>query len=169
MDKKDLQLAIAYNCWANEKILKTVSKLPVEHFEKNVKSSFGSIMKTLIHIFETEQGWLQICKESSGGEKPDETFESIKSLEQKWLLNNDDFQAYVDSLAPNDAKKIVAYHNASGKEFRDVLEHLIQHVVNHSTYHRGQITTLLRQIEAETVNTDFLAFVDENPHFKRQL
>ena len=45
--------------------------------------------------------------------------------------------------------------------FRDPIGHILQHLANHGSYHRGQITTLLRQLGASPVNTDMIGFYRE--------
>jgi uncharacterized damage-inducible protein DinB len=52
---------------------------------------------------------------------------------------------------------------ADGTPWTYPLWQMLQHLVNHSTYHRGQVTTLLRQLGAGAVATDFLVFIDEQP------
>jgi uncharacterized damage-inducible protein DinB len=53
-----------------------------------------------------------------------------------------------------------SYINTKGEEWKYPLEQMMQHVVNHSSYHRGQVTTMLRQLGVEAVPTDFLVFID---------
>ncbi len=163
MDKQDLQLLIAYNCWSNEKVLGVVSKISGEDFKKKLETGFNPVRETLIHIFECEAGWLKICRGISDNNNIniENNSESLESIKRKWFDLNENFQKYVEALTDEDSKRKISYQNDAGKSYEDALEHLIQHLVNHSTYHRGQIMTHLRQIKAETVNTDFLSFIDE--------
>ena len=39
--------------------------------------------------------------------------------------------------------------------------HLMQHLANHSTYHRGQVALMMRQLAAEPLATDFAMFLME--------
>jgi uncharacterized damage-inducible protein DinB len=40
----------------------------------------------------------------------------------------------------------------------NLLAPILQHVVNHSTYHRGQIATMLRQLGTKAIPTDLIAY-----------
>jgi len=67
---------------------------------------------------------------------------------------------YVTGLGPADLDRIVEFSRA-GKQTSGPLWTMLQHVANHSTYHRGQITTMLRQLGARAVGTDLIAFYRE--------
>ena len=55
----------------------------------------------------------------------------------------------------------LSFNDMSGNPYSDPLVRLMQHVVNHGTYHRGQVTTLLRQAGGEPVSLDMLYFFRE--------
>ncbi|MCA1641972.1 MAG: DinB family protein [Acidobacteria bacterium] len=63
-------------------------------------------------------------------------------------------------LTDADLERVVAYVNAKGEEWRYPLGRMMQHVVNHSTYHRGQVVTMLRQLGADAPSTDLLLYDD---------
>ena len=54
------------------------------------------------------------------------------------------------------------YRNLRGEFYSYPLWQQLAHVVNHSTYHRGQVTTMLRQLGAAAVSTDLLLYYDEH-------
>jgi uncharacterized damage-inducible protein DinB len=53
------------------------------------------------------------------------------------------------------------FNDMAGNAYSEPLVQLLQHLVNHGTYHRGQVTTLLRQAGAETLSLDMLFFFRE--------
>ena len=53
------------------------------------------------------------------------------------------------------------FKDIAGRPYAEPLVQLMQHLVNHGTYHRGQITTMLRQIDAEAAALDMLYFFRE--------
>jgi uncharacterized damage-inducible protein DinB len=67
----------------------------------------------------------------------------------------------VASLSGNDLERIVHFRKLDSTANTSVLWQILQHVVNHGTYHRGQITTMLRQLAAKAVSTDLMAFYRE--------
>jgi uncharacterized damage-inducible protein DinB len=56
---------------------------------------------------------------------------------------------------------VISYHALDGHPYAHPLEKLMRHVVNHSTYHRGQLATQLRQLGHTPPNTDFIRFLRE--------
>ena len=71
--------------------------------------------------------------------------------------------AFASALSEADAVRVVSYRDLRGHEHGEPLWQLLQHVVNHSTYHRGQIITMLRQLGAEAVSTDLVAYYRQHP------
>ena len=70
-------------------------------------------------------------------------------------------QSFIAGITDDRLQERIAYENLKGERWEYSLGHMLQHVVNHSTYHRGQIVTLLRQLGAAGVSTDFLLYFDE--------
>ncbi len=181
MDIKDITTLYAYNLWASRRMFSALEKLSDAQFTAQVQSSFPSIRESVFHILAAEWIWLQRWQgasprasvanaDASGrtwngltpGEKP--TYEELASvaalrvfagsLEQKR-------QVFLDSLNDEKLQRPLTYTDMAGKPFALPLAQQMQHVVNHGTYHRGQVTTLLRQIGAETVPLDMSYFFRE--------
>jgi uncharacterized damage-inducible protein DinB len=74
---------------------------------------------------------------------------------------------FIEALTPLRLCEELAYINLRGERYSYPLWQQLVHVVNHSTYHRGQVTTLLGQLGAEAVSTDFLVYFDEKPRSQR--
>lgn len=73
------------------------------------------------------------------------------------------FRAYLDRLTSDDLRRIVHYRNSAGDEFDNAIEDILVHVAMHGTYHRGQVTLLVRDAGAEPQPTDYIAFVRGAP------
>lgn len=71
-------------------------------------------------------------------------------------------QAFINCLSDDLLEKRVSYENLQDQRWEYSLAQMMQHVVNHSSYHRGQVITLLRQLGQTPPATDFLVFLDEN-------
>jgi uncharacterized damage-inducible protein DinB len=65
---------------------------------------------------------------------------------------------FVSSLTEENISAVVTYKTTEGKQFSYPLWQMMQHVVNHSSYHRGQIVTMLRQLGIRPVGTDLIAY-----------
>src|SRR5215469_5748312 len=91
------------------------------------------------------------------------TFPDVQSLESRWETVKHDQADFIQALTPQRLVEELGYVNLRGQRYSYPLWQQMVHVVNHSSYHRGQITTLLRQLGAEAASTDFLVYYDEKP------
>lgn len=91
---------------------------------------------------------------------PSLTLDQCADLAQE---NRRAFQAYVDRLTSDGARRMVHYRNSAGDEFDSAVEDILLHVAMHGSYHRGQITLLVRDAGAEPRPTDLIAFVRGAP------
>jgi uncharacterized damage-inducible protein DinB len=162
MNKIDIEQLFEYNRWANAHVLAAVSKLTTEQFTKDLSNSFPSVRDTLVHMMWAEWIWLMRWLGESPKIKFDPAdFPTVARLKEKWEELETGQIDFMTPLADDDLKKVIAYFNTKGEEWKYPLAHMMQHVVNHASYHRGQIITMLRQLGAEAVSTDFLLFFDE--------
>jgi uncharacterized damage-inducible protein DinB len=151
----------AYNRWANERTLDAVSPLTSEQFTRTVGGSFGSLRDTLVHILSAEWIWLERCRGRSPKAMLSPTdFPDVASLRSRWGQVSAEQREFYDAIAPEDLSKIVTYVNTKGETWSYPLEEVLWHVVNHGSYHRGQVTTALRQLGVAPAATDFLLFRD---------
>jgi uncharacterized damage-inducible protein DinB len=88
-------------------------------------------------------------------------FPNAAVLKTKWAEVENEQTDFVNSLTDESLERVIAYTNTNGEVWQYSLGMMMQHVVNHSSYHRGQVTTMLRQLGAEAVPLDFLVFIDE--------
>jgi uncharacterized damage-inducible protein DinB len=84
-------------------------------------------------------------------------FPNIVALQLKWAEIEREQTEFVSGLAEEALEKMLPVR---AKQVS--LMHLMQHLANHSTYHRGQVAVMMRQLGAEPVATDFHLFVAEN-------
>ena len=150
-----------YNYWARDAQLAACEKLTPEQFLRPMGNSFSSVRDTLAHLLAVEWIW---CARWRGGSptKADaaayaaDKFPTLESVRQKWCdveLEVRDFLAHVSEF---DLERSITYTNLAGKQFTYSLSQMLWHLVNHQTYHRGQITTLLRQLGAAAPQIDYL-------------
>jgi uncharacterized damage-inducible protein DinB len=164
MNKRDIQFLYAYNRWANARILEAVSALSAGQFTQDLGSSHRSVRDTLVHIVSGEWIWLQRWQ----GQSPKAMFDpanfpDLATLHARWAEVAREQAEFVQCVTEKSLKKAIAYENLQSETWRYPLAHMMQHVVNHSTYHRGQVTGMLRQLDAEPAATDFLIFIDLTP------
>jgi uncharacterized damage-inducible protein DinB len=88
-------------------------------------------------------------------------YADLDSLRSALVEQDRSLRAYVDARTAAELARSFDYRDLKGNAHRSVLWETLQHLANHSTYHRGQVTTLLRQSGAKPVSTDFIAFCRE--------
>ena len=177
MNIADIQTLYAYNRWANERLFAALGELSDDEFVALVPSSFPSVRETVFHLLLAEWLWLKRWQ----GESPRSTADSdvshatrhtsspggmptarelatlgaLKSFAESIEQERNEF---LRGLTEDVLQAPLQFSDMSGKPYAEPLVHLMQHLVNHSTYHRGQVTTLLRQLGEEGVPLDMLFF-----------
>lgn len=151
-----------YNTWAHGELWRSLEPLPDDDYRRDVSLFFGSIHRTLNHILLAESLWL--------GRLKGEPFE-ISSLGQELEMDRaalrarmadkaQEIAAYVESLSEADLVGEFAYTSTSGAVFTRPRGPVLQHVFNHSTHHRGQISAALTQLGAPACEMDLLYYYD---------
>lgn len=149
-----------YNRWANAEVRWAASVLTEEQLKRPLGSSYSSVLGTLRHILWAEWRWLGRWSDSMPpGQDPQELSE-FSQLRERWASFEEAQTQFLCTLRDPDLAQVVSYENPAGTTWSYTLGHMLQHVVNHSTYHRGQVTTLLRQVGAQPRATDLLVFLD---------
>lgn len=156
------QTLISYNEWANDRVLTCAEDLTEEQFTRPLESSFPTIRDTLAHLIATEWIWLHRWK----GESPTSTPEWINRptvgvLREQLRDIERERAAYLHTLSAEDLERPIRFVYLSGTEGCHSLHELLLHLVNHSTYHRGQVTTMLRQVGAAPLSTDMVIFFSD--------
>ncbi|HXG64655.1 MAG TPA: DinB family protein [Blastocatellia bacterium] len=161
MNQKELQLLSEHNWWANGRTLDAVSALTAEQFTRDMGGSYPSVRDTLTHILAAEWIWLMRCRGVSPHQLFDPAdFPDLNSIRAKWAEVERGRKDFLASLTAESLETVIAYTNMKGEEWRYPLWQILLQVTHHSAYHRGQVTTMLRQLGAEAVPTDFLAYID---------
>ena len=160
MNLIEIQRLYAYNRWANERVLESLRSIWPEIFTSNKQASHGSIRGIIAHIAAAEWIWLERWKGSSpAGLLPESEFETFEIAAQRLRRIDDDLQEFTGRLTQADLDGSRDYKTTEGKAYSNVLSDMLFHLANHSSYHRGQITTLLRQSGAVPQSTDFILFI----------
>jgi uncharacterized damage-inducible protein DinB len=163
MDLADFRTLYDYNSWANRRILEACAPLTAEQFTRENGSSFPSVRDTLAHICGAEWIWLERWhgRVPTGGIPAASDYPDYETLKRRWTEIESDLLGYIASLMPADLSRVVQFKTLAGVPFSQQLAPCLQHLANHGTYHRGQITTMLRQLGAKPVATDLIFFYRE--------
>jgi uncharacterized damage-inducible protein DinB len=160
MNAQDLQTMIDYHYWARDRLLAALEPLTRDQYERDLGSSFKSIRETVTHIYAAEWAWYQRWQ----GESPTallsvDRFATLAELQRAWAELEQKLCAYVGGLGDADISAVLEYKLLSGAAGASPVWQMVQHVVNHASYHRGQITTMLRQLGAQPAKPmDMIAY-----------
>jgi uncharacterized damage-inducible protein DinB len=169
MNKDDIQLLYEYDRWANAQVFQSLAALTHEQFTRDLDGSFPSVRDTMLHILAGEWTWLTYWKARS----QDAAFLADLRKRRETLFSRDAFpdcDAVRSKWAEVEREQIEFVNNVTDESLqgkipaRDTqisLVHLMQHLANHSTYHRGQISLMMRQLGAEPIATDFHVFLGQ--------
>jgi uncharacterized damage-inducible protein DinB len=151
-----------YNAWADRRALQAAAALTPEQFTKQLGSSFSSVRDTLSHIYGVEWLWLERFQGRSPSAIPDDPgFADITKLQASWAAFEPTMLNFVRGLTPERLDAVMEYKTMKYGVYRNPLWQSMLHLVNHGTYHRGQVTTMLRQLGAQPVLTDLMHFYRE--------
>lgn len=158
--KQILQQYAAYNIWANQRILDCINNLSDDQIDREIASSFSSIKKTVLHMWDAESIWWQRLKLSEKISRFSEEFtgsfaELVKKLDQQ----STEWKDWVDNATDVQLQHVFAYQNTKKEQFKQPVYEMLLHLFNHGTYHRGQLVTMLRQLGVEKIpSTDVMVF-----------
>jgi uncharacterized damage-inducible protein DinB len=162
MNIQDFRVLYDFNSWANGRILEACSALSAEQFTRNLNNSFPSVRDTLFHICGAEWIWLERWHGRSPTSIPSAAdCPNLEAVRRRSAEVEHDLSDYVASLTPEDLQRVMNFKTLAGVSYSQPLWQCLQHVANHSTYHRGQVATMLRQLGAKPVSTDMIAFYRE--------
>ncbi len=133
-----------YNLWANATLVNWLRTKPAATLEQEVPSSFNTIKSTIVHIWNTQRYWLSVIKGSE-----EESFEEFTgSLEDAFtgfVEQSDEFADFINSMTENGLVENTLVVNPWFKCDFQNFEYIMQ-AINHTTYHRGQIITMGRNL-----------------------
>ncbi|MGA2810090.1 MAG: DinB family protein [Candidatus Acidiferrum sp.] len=162
MSPEEMRVLFDYNAWANRRALDAASALAAEQYTRPLGSSFSSVRDTLVHICSGEWVWLERFEGRSPAAFPDlKHLDTVRALGQHWSSQEAALLAFAGRLTQANLDTVLEYRTFKFGLYRNPLWQSMQHVVNHGTYHRGQIATLLRQLGAQPVLTDLMHFYRE--------
>ena len=149
-----------YNVWANNEFRNWLLQLSQEQLKQPLVSSFNNIEATALHIVGAESVWLERLNQVQNWVWLPSVFKgTTDELLQLWEQSSEGLHQFVKDLPEEDFMTKVSFKNLKGDAFEMPYYKMLAHVFNHSTYHRGQLTTMLRQVDFTDVSsTDMINF-----------
>jgi uncharacterized damage-inducible protein DinB len=165
----DLNTLLDYHYWARDRLLAGVEALTAEQFTRDLGNSFGSVRDTLAHLCDAEWVWHARWR----GEAPTKFREAARhpdlaSVRAEWADIESQVRDLMRTIGPEGVSRVYDYKLMSGAPGSTPFWQMLQHVVNHGTYHRGQITTMLRQLGVKPPQSQDMIFFYREQSAKAQ-
>jgi uncharacterized damage-inducible protein DinB len=154
----------AYNLWANRRMVEVFSDLSDNLLEAPIVSSFPSVRRTLLHIWDAETLWLERLQGHSPTVFPSKSFDgSNMEVFTNLIRVSERFNSFVASQPDGFFGETMSFTTLSyGPQTQRAFE-MVHHCMNHSTMHRGQLITMGRQLGVDKFPpTDFAYFLRED-------
>ena len=150
MSYEALLTLLDYHYWARDRMLEAVARIPPLAFHRDLGNSFGSIRGTLVHLVSAEWIWCSRWEgQGPSAHLAPEDFGTVQDIRVRWEEEEARIRGFVHGLGADGIRREFEYGPLEGGSTRSVFWQMLQHVVNHASYHRGQVTTMLRQLGAE--------------------
>lgn len=161
MTLHEIRLLHAYNAWATNRLFTALESLPTEQYHRDMHSSHGSIHGTLIHLVGAEKLWLARWE---GRAEPFLTATEAptrEALYTVWERAGFSTAKFLGTMSDAKLQERLALRSPQGGTSHTTYWQAIQHVVDHSTYHRGQVVCMMRQAGAIPPSTGLIQFYRE--------
>jgi uncharacterized damage-inducible protein DinB len=158
----DIAYLFAYNEWANRRTFDAAAALTPAQRTQHIESSFPSVNATLAHIVGAEWIWLERWVGRPTAGFPDwVATPDFDDLRRRLAAVEAERRAFIAVLTEERLRADLSSRLLNGTTSSDPLHLLLRHVANHSTYHRGQVATFLRQLGVTPPSTDLIRYVRE--------
>ena len=160
MNLQDLRTMLDYHYWARDRLLDALEPLTPDQLNRDLGSSFKSIRETVAHTYAAEWAWYSRWHgQSPTALLPADQFPDLASIRTAWSQHEAKMRAFLDELGDEGVSRVFEYQLLSGQAGASPFWQMLQHVVNHASYHRGQVTTMLRQLGAAPAKSmDMIAY-----------
>ena len=163
MTFEELQALLDYHYWARDRVLDSVAPLTHEQLIADRGNSFSSILTTLSHLVGADWVWCNRWEgDSPAALPPAGDLATLDAVRTAWRNEEQRIRALIARLGEDGIQRPMEYTRFDGKREAWPFWQMFQHLVNHGSYHRGQITTMLRQLGiAPPKPMDLIAFYRE--------
>lgn len=157
--KEILLQYVKYNFWANKIIVETITDKAFAQLDKEIPSSFPTLRKTLLHIWDAETIWYKRLHNIPVTDWPSKDIAKQATVFDNLIKQSEQFVNFVSLKNENDFTSHCEYVNLKGEKFSQPVYTIVLHCMNHSTFHRGQLICMLRQLGCDNLpSTDLITF-----------
>lgn len=160
MTKEYFKELADYNLWATSIACAWLEQLSDDDWRQHVVSSFNSIRETVLHIISAENAWLQRFQKKEKVDWLQGTFNGTREEHLVlWKKTSAALKEFIDVFDAEQLEEPLDFKRLNGQAYSMPYYQLFAHTINHASYHRGQLVTMLRQTGFHNVqSTDLLNF-----------
>jgi len=152
---------IAYNEWANNLVLAAASTLSAGDFMHDSAGSDSSVRARLRHILVAQIWWHSVLTGTRYHEPPPVYALANEDISELFAESHKALNTFAAGLADRTLERTVSVRDDDGYEHTRVVWHLIVHIVNHGTQHRGEVGAALHALDRSPGDLDFIDFTAE--------
>lgn len=145
-----------FHLWRQQRIIELLKTLDTEYFSKQLSGSFGSLFIVLKHLVWAEKVWLGRVNNNEVATMRDQNVEGMladwQGVTQKWI-------SLIEKTDDTDFESSVRYFTSKGEEYHNSLFEIVIHLIDHSTYHIGQMMNAIRAFGMEPVSTNYIHYL----------
>jgi uncharacterized damage-inducible protein DinB len=158
-----LQTLVDYHYWARDRLFVAVDALTEEQLRRPLGNSFPSVFDTVVHLCGADWIWRSRWEGVSPMALPKpELYDDLAKVRAAWHDEERRIREIVNRLGPEGITRPIEYQGWDGRRQAQPFWQMLQHLVNHGSYHRGQVTTMLRQLGVQPAKSmDLIAFYRE--------
>ena len=158
-----LQNLVDYHYWARDRLFPAVETLDKEQLRRPLANSFSSVFDTVVHLYGADWIWRSRWEGASPMALPSPAlYDDLSNVRAVWQDEERRIRAIVTRLGPEGITRPIEYTGWDGRRQAQPFWQMLQHLVNHGSYHRGQVTTMLRQMNVPPAKSmDLIAFYRE--------
>jgi uncharacterized damage-inducible protein DinB len=154
-----------YHGWANDRMFRRLQELPPETVHQPLTSVFASVHEVLVHMYRVDTVWYYAMSGRAAEIMPrvQQIVEETRGLNAADMhsLFRDLFEEVRGFLARQEADSVLSYSHPQYGTLHATYADIVRHIVNHGTYHRGNVTAMLRQLGHAGVPTDYVFYLYE--------
>jgi len=159
---ENISFLVDYHIWAHTKVLNQLQTATTEEWNKNLGGSFPSLHELCKHLISADYRWLQRWKGVPLASIPDTfIFGSYTKVTAVWQPIFVEMKTVSEDFIKKGIDQPINFVTAKGDPYSMPFWQTLYQVVNHGTYHRGQITNMLRMLDKPPVGTDIFLFFAE--------
>jgi uncharacterized damage-inducible protein DinB len=146
MTKKYFLALARYNNWSDNFTIEWLKEINDEQWEQPIESSFSSIKRTAIHMVSAKKIWIDFWTKVPKPVYLSTEFKGTKNeLIELWQKTSTDLKNFIENFPEENYLEPITFIYPNGRKGQMLFWETFSHFVNHATYHRGQLVTLLRQ------------------------